>query len=112
MVRPVAARGSFAHPGRLRADPRRFTRRVHARRKPAIRPAFLEDRLEPTLGFEPRTCCLRNSCSTAELCRRAGEYRCCLAERAMTRLVLPPTATVPSQGERADFGSGKACMEP
>jgi hypothetical protein len=26
--------------------------------------------LEPTLGFEPRTCCLRNSCSTAELCRR------------------------------------------
>ena len=25
--------------------------------------------LEPTLGFEPRTCCLRNSCSTAELCR-------------------------------------------
>ena len=27
---------------------------------------------EPTLGFEPRTCCLRNSCSTAELCRRGG----------------------------------------
>src|SRR5262245_17956622 len=26
--------------------------------------------MEPTLGFEPRTCCLRNSCSTAELCRR------------------------------------------
>src|SRR5262245_41450121 len=26
--------------------------------------------LEPTLGFEPRTCCLRNSCSTTELCRR------------------------------------------
>jgi hypothetical protein len=26
--------------------------------------------VEPTLGFEPRTCCLRNSCSTAELCRR------------------------------------------
>ena len=26
-------------------------------------------KLEPTLGFEPRTCCLRNSCSTAELCR-------------------------------------------
>jgi hypothetical protein len=25
--------------------------------------------VEPTLGFEPRTCCLRNSCSTAELCR-------------------------------------------
>ena len=26
--------------------------------------------VEPTLGFEPRTCCLRNSCSAAELCRR------------------------------------------
>ena len=26
--------------------------------------------MEPTLGFEPRTCCLRNSCSTTELCRR------------------------------------------
>ena len=26
--------------------------------------------VEPTLGFEPRTCCLRNSCSTTELCRR------------------------------------------
>src|SRR5206468_8616611 len=26
--------------------------------------------VEPTLGFEQRTCCLRNSCSTAELCRR------------------------------------------
>jgi hypothetical protein len=28
--------------------------------------------VEPTLGFEPRTCCLRNSCSTAELCRRCS----------------------------------------
>ena len=26
--------------------------------------------MEPTLGLEPRTCCLRNSCSTTELCRR------------------------------------------
>jgi hypothetical protein len=25
--------------------------------------------MEPTLRFELRTCCLRNSCSTAELCR-------------------------------------------
>ena len=32
--------------------------------------------VEPTLGFEPRTCCLRNSCSTTELCRREGEYTC------------------------------------
>ena len=31
--------------------------------------------VEPTLGFEPRTCCLRNSCSTAELCRPEHEYR-------------------------------------
>jgi hypothetical protein len=30
--------------------------------------------VEPTLGFEPRTCCLRNSCSTAELCRPEREY--------------------------------------
>ena len=36
------------------------------------RPAFTRDLLEPTLGFEPRTCCLRNSCSTAELCRRSA----------------------------------------
>ncbi len=28
--------------------------------------------VEPTLGFEPRTCCLRNSCSTTELCRRGA----------------------------------------
>src|ERR1041384_3342145 len=27
-------------------------------------------RLEPTTGFEPVTCCLRNSCSTTELRRR------------------------------------------
>ena len=33
--------------------------------------------VEPTLGFEPRTCCLRNSCSTTELHRREGEYRRC-----------------------------------
>ena len=31
---------------------------------------FTRESLEPTLGFEPRTCCLRNSCSTAELRRR------------------------------------------
>ena len=30
------------------------------------------EKVEPTLGFEPRTCCLRNSCSTAELCRPGG----------------------------------------
>ena len=28
-----------------------------------------ETEMEPTLRFELRTCCLRNSCSTAELCR-------------------------------------------
>jgi alkanesulfonate monooxygenase SsuD/methylene tetrahydromethanopterin reductase-like flavin-dependent oxidoreductase (luciferase family) len=47
--------------------------------------------VEPTLGFEPRTCCLRNSCSTAELCRREREYRRC--SRA--------TAFPPSGAERA-----------
>ena len=41
-------------------------------RNPASRPGFTFRSLEPTLGFEPRTCCLRNSCSTAELCRRGG----------------------------------------
>jgi hypothetical protein len=35
--------------------------------------------VEPTLGFEPRTCCLRNSCSTTELCLREGESRRCAA---------------------------------
>jgi hypothetical protein len=42
-------------------------------------------KLEPTLGFEPRTCCLRNSCSTAELCRPEGEYRCPPHESAIER---------------------------
>ncbi len=27
--------------------------------------------MEPTVGFEPTTCCLRNSCSTTELGRRS-----------------------------------------
>ncbi len=35
--------------------------------------SFVLGKVEPTLGFEPRTCCLRNSCSTAELCRHALE---------------------------------------
>ena len=26
--------------------------------------------MEPAPGFEPRTCCLQDSCSTPELCRR------------------------------------------
>ncbi len=41
--------------------------------------------VEPTLGFEPRTCCLRNSCSTAELCRPEGEYRRSLLTGAYSR---------------------------
>ncbi len=56
------------------------------RSRPAGRLRF--DSLEPTLGFEPRTCCLRNSCSTAELCRRAGDGTtgrlCAAAMEAMT----------------------------
>ena len=36
---------------------------------PARLDGFVRELVEPTLGFEPRTCCLRNSCSTAELCR-------------------------------------------
>ncbi len=31
--------------------------------------------VEPTAGFEPATCCLRNSCSTTELCRPKASER-------------------------------------
>ena len=37
---------------------------------PPLRPVCGAIRLEPTVGFEPTTCCLRNSCSTTELGRR------------------------------------------
>ena len=47
---------------------------------------FTFDRVEPTLRFEPRTCCLRNSCSTAELCRRGGH----LAGPPRSELLLVP----------------------
>src|SRR4051794_35776806 len=40
------------------------------RHSPSGKIQVVFDGVEPTLGFEPRTCCLRNSCSTAELCRR------------------------------------------
>jgi hypothetical protein len=75
--------------GHVNDDPTRMrTRRSHpvrrassvvATRPPDPRTAVSPDSraspngkrgVEPTLGFEPRTCCLRNSCSTAELCRR------------------------------------------
>src|SRR4051794_1650715 len=42
--------------------------------------------LEPTLGFEPRTCCLRNSCSTAELCRRRSTIADALGTSAIRTL--------------------------
>jgi hypothetical protein len=63
---------------RTRSRPRSGGRRADGRHVP---PAFHRHRgkadphrreMEPTLGFEPRTCCLRNSCSTAELCRPGG----------------------------------------
>ncbi len=70
----------------------RSTRRLTERRLRQVdgpgatdRKAGRKDRLsrvinmEPTLGFEPRTCCLRNSCSTAELCRRDGSLAAYLA---------------------------------
>src|SRR5215472_9263900 len=34
----------------------------------------LRHEVEPTIGFEPMTCCLRNSCSAAEL-RRPSDRR-------------------------------------
>ncbi len=30
----------------------------------------MRSKVEPAPGFEPRTCCLQDSCSTPELCRR------------------------------------------
>src|SRR5688572_28361659 len=53
--------------------------------------------LEPTLGFEPRTCCLRNSCSTAELCRR----------RAIIGAVANLTAHTPPRLKPARLGYTK-----
>src|SRR5436190_383878 len=37
-------------------------------------PPFDEGLREPMVGFEPTACCLRNSCSTAELHRRVGVH--------------------------------------
>ena len=39
---------------------------------PALR--YTQGKLEPTVGFEPTTYCLQNSCSTAELSRRAVNF--------------------------------------
>jgi hypothetical protein len=56
--------------------------------------------LEPTLGFEPRTCCLRNSCSTAELCRRDRDRNTPqLAPRPATGS-LAPGHTPATEGEQ------------
>ncbi len=56
-VKGVARRGR--HFGRHRG-PRRTKRAPQGTR-------FKFESVEPTLGFEPRTCCLRNSCSTGGL---------------------------------------------
>ena len=57
---------------------------------------FTFESLEPTLGFEPRTCCLRNSCSTAELCRRGAEC------------TSPSSASRPRHLRQRSAGSGPA----
>src|SRR5204862_3701682 len=45
------------------------TRRDHLLCAGRPRMSVSTEEMEQTLGLEPRTCCLRNSCSTAELCR-------------------------------------------
>ena len=75
LVKPLRRRNSFrivpAKPeaaGWLAVCHRRTTRMV-ARQpaSPLATGGFRYKKLEPTFGFEPKTCCLRNSCSTTEL---------------------------------------------
>ena len=51
--------------------------------QPSVSPGEARGGVEPTLGLEPRTCCLRNSCSTTELCRREAKDSRCPAKSAM-----------------------------
>ena len=64
---------STPFPSRTRSRPRDRPA-PNVKRRPEGRRLKRVD-VEPTLGLEPRTCCLRNSCSTTELCRRDREYR-------------------------------------
>jgi hypothetical protein len=57
--------------------------------------------VEPTLGFEPRTCCLRNSCSTAELCRRRPR----IADAFRQQLLLSLSLSRRIDRERARMAS-------
>ena len=74
---------------------------------------FHEGGVEPTLGFEPRTCCLRNSCSTAELCRRGSESsseepgRLRAPRNGRTRFSLEPDNTTPPRSVRIAAGWGR-----
>ena len=81
-------------PSRLLAAawPTTWLSSAHVRqRSPPSRAGFVFRSLEPTLGFEPRTCCLRNSCSTAELCRRGRESTSPI--RSWSNLSLPRPAS-------------------
>ena len=87
--------------------------------------------MEPAGGFEPSTCCLRNSCSTTELhrpdaCRRLGiggpasprvvSGDAVAARQAATRLLLPAgrahLITGVSLHLREDVGAQESCGGP
>jgi hypothetical protein len=53
----------------------------------------LRHEVEPTIGFEPMTCCLRNSCSAAELRRPYDRRDSTMAFRTLQHVHLPPPST-------------------
>src|SRR6185369_13372727 len=65
--------------------------------------------VEPTLGFEPRTCCLRNSCSTAELCRPEREYRRCSQKSNSSPHGGTPTVRLPMRHVTPEWDPGLSC---
>ena len=59
-----------------------------------------ERELEPTRRFELRTCCLRNSCSTAELCRRRTIIGAALRQQLFAPIARTIRATLKPLAQR------------
>jgi len=57
--------------------------------------------MEPTKGFEPLTCCLRNSCSATELRRHHAEWQSTTSLVPVQARDQPPHTARAVQGVRA-----------
>ena len=102
--RPKASTSLWRHTSRVSQRPGECS---HGRRE-GRGGGLTREWVEPTLGLEPRTCCLRNSCSTTELCRRGGESSSEVRDGSNSRLdgaratALLAAATVRLRRERRD----------